>query len=74
MRGEGEVSSRGGKVETRGSQDLNLPGHENESKSKKASVKIWKLGLMTEKVNHPVSDSSVSDFPTLDFTLPACNT
>ena len=24
--------------------------------------------------SHPVSDSSVSDLPTLDFTLPACNT
>ena len=27
-----------------------------------------------QNINHPVSDSSVSDFPTLDFSLPACNT
>ena len=43
---------------------------------KRPATIIWKHGLVVgdTNVNHPVSDSSVSDFPTLDFSLPACNT
>ena len=74
--GKGEVCMGGGELETLGTQHLNLPEPEKESKSEKASCDIWKHGLVVgdKNVNHPVSDSSVSDFPTLDFSLPACNT
>ena len=72
--GKGEVCMGGGELETLGTQHLNPPEPEKESKSEKASYDYLETWVGDTNVNHPVSDSSVSDFPTLDFSLPACNT